>query len=136
MSIAVEPPDVPTWKAIAGGALAVINILILIILNAIRDTLKTHGQKIEALEESRVTRKELEDDISLLRSDNLRMHQETRAESLRMHTSNESYLQRIEDKIERGGHTRHDIRDAVNAMQLMLRKTLEELKPRDRDRHG
>lgn len=134
----VDPPDVPTWKAIAIGALTLINALGLLVLRSVRDSLKSQGEKISLLEQTRVAREDLEREIALIRADNLRMHQETRAESQRMHASNETYLQRIEDKLERGGHTRHDIRDAVNAMQLMLRSTLEQLKTRDRDRdqHG
>lgn len=132
MPIPVDP-DVPTWKAVALGALTVVNGLGLLVLKSVRDTLKTQGDKIEDLEKTRVSHADLDRDISLLRADNLRMHQETRAESLRMHVSNEQYLQRIEDKVERGGNTRHDIRDSVNAMQLMLRRTLEEFKKRGED---
>jgi hypothetical protein len=126
--------DVPTWKSVAIAALGLIQILFVWIAKGFNDEQKSQADRLEKLERTYITRGELENDIALMRADNLRMNQETRADSLRMHASNESYLQRIEDKVERGGHTRHDIRDSVNAMQLMLKASLQELKQRDRER--
>lgn len=124
MAIPVEP-DGPTWKFIAIGAGTIVTALFSWIAKGLRDEQKELGLRIDALERTYVTREELEKHLALLRADNLRMHQETRADNLRMHVDNQGLLQRIEDKVDRGSQTRHDIRDGVGTIQLMLRAALK-----------
>ncbi len=116
MPIAVEP-DGPTWRWIALCALGVVQFLFGLMIRSVRDALKEQGLKIGDLERTSVSRDELERHVERLEASGVRMHQD-----------NQNTMHRIEEKLESGGHTRHDIRDGVGAIQLMLRKTLEELK--------
>ncbi|MDB6104030.1 MAG: hypothetical protein JWO52_4029 [Gammaproteobacteria bacterium] len=125
MAVPIEP-DGPGWRALAIGAGLLLTSLFGWIANALRNEQKEQGTQLALIRSNYVSRSDLEKDLALLRADNLRMNQESRAEVLRLHASNEAYLQRIENKIERGSQTRHDILGGVDAIQLMLRATLKQ----------
>lgn len=130
MSVPVEP-DGPGWRTLTIAVSVLLTGLFSWIANSLRNEQKEQGERISKLENklpSYISRDELTEELTTLRADNLRMHQETRADNLRMHGDNQGLLQRIEDKVERGSQTRHDIRDGVNAVQLMLRATLEKMR--------
>jgi hypothetical protein len=116
VTIPVEP-DGPTWKFIALGAWAVVTALFSWIAKSLRDEQKEQGMRIDMLERTYVSREELDRHVERLE-----------AASQRMHTDNQAALIRIEEKVERGAQTRHDIRESIHTMQLMLRATLEKLK--------
>jgi len=122
--------DGPTWKVVALGALAVVQILFGWMAKGVKDEQKSQGGRLDRMDElhrSYVTRDELERHIGRLEASGLRMHSDNKETNREMKAT----MQRIEEKLEHGGQTRHDIRDGVNAVQLMLKRTLEELK-RDR----
>lgn len=77
------------------------------------DEQKQHSARLGKLEQSAVTREDLDKALEQIRSDRRAMHQENR-----------DYLIRIEQKIdaneERDSKTRHDIRDSVNAVALKV----------------
>src|SRR6266403_1719574 len=124
MSVPLEPEG-PGWRALAIGAGLLLTSLFGWIANALRNEQKEQGTQLALIRSNYVSRADLEQDLALLRADHLRMNQEARAEVLRLHASNEAYLQRIEVKVERGAQTRHDILDGVGAIQLMLRAALK-----------
>jgi hypothetical protein len=130
MPVPMEP-DAPTWKWIALAAIAVVQGLFALMFRSFREEQKSQGERISTLELTPyVTREELERHVGRLESAGLRMHTDNKEANREIKDT----MQRIEGKIEHGGETRHDIRDNVNAVQLMLRRTLEELK-QERERN-
>jgi hypothetical protein len=123
MPVPMEP-DAPTWRWIALAAIAAVQALLALMVRNFRDEQKSLAERVSTLELTPyVTREEVERHIGRLE-----------AAGLRMHTDNKDALRRIEEKLEHGGETRHGILDGVSAVQLMLRRTLEELK-QERDRN-
>jgi hypothetical protein len=120
MAVPVEP-DLPTWKWIALGAVSLAQLLFGYLCLGFRDTQKSHGARLDTLERTYVTRTELDKHIEKLE-----------ATGQRQHETNTATMERIEEKIDRSSHTRHDIRDSAHATQLMSRQVLEEFR-RDRD---
>lgn len=127
MALQVEP-DGPGWRALTIAASMLLTALFGWIANTLRNEQKEQGVKLNLILSTYVSREDLERDLALLRADHLRMNQEARAETLRLHASNEAYLQRIEDKTERGSQTRHDIQNSSHAIQAMVREVLERQK--------
>jgi hypothetical protein len=116
MAIPVDT-DGPTWKVIAVGAVGLVQILFGWLALGFRSTQERHSARLDILERTYVTRDELDRHIVRLEAAGLRMHQD-----------NQNTMGRIEEKLEHGGHTRHGILDGVNAVQLLLKRTLEELR--------
>jgi hypothetical protein len=106
--VSLEPQG-PDWRFFAVGAWALVTALFSWIASSLRSEQKEHGVRIDFLQRTYVSREDLDKRLAELRADNLRMHQD-----------NQGALERIEGKIERGAQTRHDIRDAVNAIQLQV----------------
>jgi len=137
MPVPMEP-DAPTWKWIALAAIAVVQGLFALMFRGFReeqknfrDEQKSQGNRISTLELTPyVTREELERHVGRLESAGLRMHTDNKEANREIKDT----MQRIEEKIEHGGQTRHDIRDSVSAVQLMLKRTLEELR-QERERN-
>lgn len=110
--VPIEPDGF--WRVIAIAAWTVVTALFTWIAKTLHDEQKSHGARLDDLERTYVSREELDRHVQRLE-----------AASLRMHEDNKGSLIRIEAKIERGAQTRHDIKDAVGAMQLMLRAALK-----------
>ncbi len=126
MAIPVEP-DGPTWKVIALGALGVAQLLFAWIagwiLKSLREMQQIQEVRITKLENTYVTRDELDRHVQ-------RLEESAR----RMHEINTATMTRIEEKVERASQTRHDIRDSVHATQLMVREFLERQRQQNRER--
>jgi len=112
MAIPAET-DVLTWKAVAVAAVGLVQILILWFAKGFSKRL----DKLEDNEEKYVTREEFEKHIARLE-----------LTTQRNHTDNKETMQRIMDKLERGGNTRHDIADGVHGVSLMTREIRDGLK--------
>jgi hypothetical protein len=126
MAIPVDA-DGPTWKWVAVSALAVVQILFGWMAKGVKDELKSQGSRLDRMDDlhrTYVTRDELERHSERLEASSLRMHADNKETNREMKET----MQRIEEKLEHGGQTRHGILDGVNAVQLMLRSTLEQLK--------
>lgn len=106
--------DGPGWRILAIAAWSILASVFAWVANGLRAEQKAHGERIDKLERTYVTRDELDKHVARLE-----------AASQRMHSDNQAALIRIEEKIERGSQTRHDIRDGVGAIQLMLKAALQ-----------
>jgi len=104
----------PDWKYVAIAAWGVLVLAFGWIARMLHTEQKQHADRIGKIESTYVNRDELDKDLAQMRVETLRMHQE-----------NQNFLLRIDEKLERGSNTRHDIRDSLNAMQLMLSAALE-----------
>ena len=106
--------DPSGWKIIAIGALSLLQAIGFLGMKFFRDEQKDHGDRLNALEKSYVTRAELDQHVQRLE-----------AASIRKHVENREALERIESKIEHSSETRHEIRDSVHATQMMIRAWLK-----------
>ena len=126
MAVPVEP-DGPGWKIIAGAAWLLLTGLFAWIANVLRNEQKDLGTQLATIRSNYVNRDDLERHLATLRADNLRMHHETRSETMRLHGENEKHFEHIERKLDQGSHTRHDIRDGIHATQLLMREVIKEI---------
>ncbi len=114
-------PDGSMWRVVATAAVAVANVLMGLVMKGVKDDLRQHGKDIAGLQTNMVTRAEMREET-----------QEMKTTILRLHGENRSNWQDIADKLDKGSHTRHDIRDAAQAIQAMVREQTEYAR-RDRE---